>query len=308
MNYNLVTELNQLLLEVFTGVEGRAITSELFDELAEVLNKQVNELYSKFGYKINTVIDRDFVIHMFNLLVESGGIEVRSADKESTVYSHFSDIKPSDPTAHHPALLDDANEYDPVAAEFEEPAQKGPIDIWNTLWLQIVNNRQFIEAEADMAGISALTVANVGSPDHTKEVAFPDGWGENLMGNFDGSHWAKEFKVLLDLQPGWAKDEGYLTGWFANAIMTGYDRAKQEEFPTAERGANDYVYVEFYDVTHDEWAPRSAEQSEITFKFHTLAAAKEFVKLNAFGENFKSKYYRFYQLEPTTTYTKTEIK
>ncbi len=316
MNYESLIELNNILREIFTSVEGRAVTNELFDELAEKLNQQVHELYSKYGYKVNVAIDRDFIIHMFNLLVEAGGIEVRYADAGPSEYNHLNDIKPSDPTAHHPALLDDANQYDPVAAEYNEEVvtesdteTKTPLEVLNTLWQQYTNNRQFIEAEAVMAGISALTAVNVGSPeDCNKDVGFPDGWGENLTGNFDGSHWAKEFKVLLDLQPEWAKDEGYLTGWFANAIMTGYDKAKQEEFPVAERGENEYVYVEFYDVEHDEWAPRSAENTEITFKFHTLAAAKEFVKLNAFGKNFKSKYYRYYQLEPTTTYKKTEIK
>lgn len=262
MNYDLLIELNQLLRGIFATVEGRAVTSELFDELAESLNKQVHELYAKFGYKVDKVIDRDFVIHMFNLLVEAGGIEVRSAENEPSVYSHLNDIKPSDPTAHHPAFLDDANQYDPVAAEH-------------------------------------------GTPD----VGFPEGWGENLVGNFDGSHWAREFKVLLDLKPEWAKDEGYLTGWFANAIMTGYDKAKQEEYPEGERSEEDYVYVEFYDVQGENvYGVKLADITEITLKFQTLAAAKEFVKLNAFGNTFKSKYYRYYQFEPTTTYKKTEIK
>jgi hypothetical protein len=272
MTYNILIELNQVLRGVFESVNGRPVTTELFDQLATELNTKVHALYEKHGLKSDRTIDRDFVIHMFNLLVEAGGIEVREGTLEEAGYSHLDDITPTDPQAHSSVLQDDANLYDPVTAEYNE-------SVYST------------------------------SPDSsTPDVGFPEGWGEKLVGNFDGSHWASEFKILLDLKPHWATDTEYLTGWFANAIMTGYDKAKQEEFPVTERSDQDYVYVEFYDVQHDEWAPRSAEVSEITFKFQTLAAAKEFVKLNAFGKNFKSKYYRYYQLEPTTTLKKTEIK
>lgn len=310
MTYNLLIELNQVLRGVFESVNGRPVTTELFDQLATELNTKVHALYEKHGLKSDRTIDREFVIHMFNLLVEAGGIEVREGTLEEAGYSHLNDITPTDPQAHSSVLQDDANLYDPVAAEYDESVtEESPVEILNTLWQKFANNRQFIEAEAIMAGIAALNAIYATSPDRsTPDVGFPEGWGENLVGNFDGSHWASEFKVLLDLKPQWATDHGYLTGWFANAIMTGYDKAKQEEFPVTERRDEDYVYVEFYDVQHDEWAPRSAEVSEITFKFQTLAAAKEFVKLNAFGKNFKSKFYRYYQLEPTTTLKKTEIK
>lgn len=311
MNYNLLIELNQILRGVFESVNSRPVTTELFDQLATELNTKVHALYEKHGLKSDHIIDRDFVIHMFNLLVEAGGIEVREDTLEETGYSHLNDITPSDPQAHSSVLQDDANLYDPVAAEYDETVtEESPVEILNTLWQKFANNRQFIEAEAIMAGIAALNALYATSPDRSNpDAGFPEGWGENLVGNFDGSHWASEFKVLLDLKPQWATDHGYLTGWFANAIMTGYDKAKQEEFPEAERGEEDYVYVEFYDAEDDSVLGHSKpEVSEVSFKFQTLAAAKEFVKLNAFGDNFKSKYYRYYQLEPTTTLKKTEIK
>lgn len=45
---------------------------------------------------------------------------------------------------------------------------------------------------------------------------------------FDGQTWAKEFILHVQERPEIATDEGTMIGWFANAIMVGYDRAKQE--------------------------------------------------------------------------------
>lgn len=45
---------------------------------------------------------------------------------------------------------------------------------------------------------------------------------------FDGQAWAKEFIRHVKTAPEIATDEGTMIGWFANAIMVGYDRAKQE--------------------------------------------------------------------------------
>lgn len=316
MSSTFFSELNTAIYNVLLSLEGRNVSDELFDELAEQLNIATKEVYDRHNVPFVDPVTREVIIHMFNRLIERGDIEIREKTRpevEPESYptsesSHLYNVKPSDQTTR-PYLQDDANQYDPVAAEHAESSVDSTIEVLNTLWQQCVNNRQFIEAEAILTGIAALSAVNVGSPEHgTTDVDFPEGWGEKLVGNFDASHWADEFKILLSLKPEWAKDQSYLTGWFANAIMTGYDKAKSEEYPVAERGPEDYVYVEFYDVQYDEWAPRSTEVSEIILKFQTLAAAKEFVKLNAFGETFKSKYYRFYELKPSTTYKKTEIK
>lgn len=45
---------------------------------------------------------------------------------------------------------------------------------------------------------------------------------------FDGQAWAKEFIRHVKIAPEIATDEGTMIGWFANAVMVGYDRAKQE--------------------------------------------------------------------------------
>ena len=45
----------------------------------------------------------------------------------------------------------------------------------------------------------------------------------DLVGCFDAQVWAKEF-----CKRNTSSDEGTMLGWFANAIMAGYDYAKQE--------------------------------------------------------------------------------
>ena len=44
-------------------------------------------------------------------------------------------------------------------------------------------------------------------------------------GEWDAQEWAKEFRRIF---PDKTPDEGTMIGWFANAIMTGYDTAKRE--------------------------------------------------------------------------------
>ena len=48
-----------------------------------------------------------------------------------------------------------------------------------------------------------------------------------LIGNSDAKVWAEEFVKVVNLKPTIATDEGTMIGWFANAIMAGYDFAKK---------------------------------------------------------------------------------
>lgn len=48
-----------------------------------------------------------------------------------------------------------------------------------------------------------------------------------LYGEFDARVWAQQF---LKINPDCGVDEGSLIGWFANAIMTGYDRAHNDAY------------------------------------------------------------------------------
>lgn len=49
----------------------------------------------------------------------------------------------------------------------------------------------------------------------------------DLYGQFDARVWAQEF---LKINPDCGVDEGSLIGWFANAIMTGYDKAHNDAY------------------------------------------------------------------------------
>ena len=43
----------------------------------------------------------------------------------------------------------------------------------------------------------------------------------------DARKWAKQFIKRVKKDPSIALDEGCMLGWFANAIMAGYDKGKQ---------------------------------------------------------------------------------
>lgn len=124
---------------------------------------------------------------------------------------------------------------------------------------------------------------------------------------FDATEWAAFIFEKATTNTSILYDRDYLTYIFTNAIMAGYDKAKQEEYSVDERGREDYVYVEFYN-TLGSFGEDVVEEVEATFTFNTLTAAQEFVKLNAFKEMFNSLLYRYYTLEQTTTYHKQVIK
>ncbi len=50
----------------------------------------------------------------------------------------------------------------------------------------------------------------------------------NLNYNTDALVWAQEFMKIWQEQPIEMLDEDLMLGWFANAIMTGYDAARQK--------------------------------------------------------------------------------
>lgn len=49
-----------------------------------------------------------------------------------------------------------------------------------------------------------------------------------LIGEFDAKIWATEFVKTVNKHPEITKDIETMTTWFANAIMSGYDKAKCE--------------------------------------------------------------------------------
>jgi len=52
---------------------------------------------------------------------------------------------------------------------------------------------------------------------------------QKLSGEFDAKVWTEEFVKMVKAKPEIATDEGTMLGWFANAIMTGYDKRASEE-------------------------------------------------------------------------------
>ena len=50
----------------------------------------------------------------------------------------------------------------------------------------------------------------------------------NLHDTMDATIWAKFWLRTIEANPELPKDEGAMVGWFANAIMAGYDGANRE--------------------------------------------------------------------------------
>lgn len=50
-----------------------------------------------------------------------------------------------------------------------------------------------------------------------------------LIGNPVAEDWAKEFVKIIKKNPSIPYDEGAMIGWFANAIMAGYDKGYKDK-------------------------------------------------------------------------------
>ena len=58
----------------------------------------------------------------------------------------------------------------------------------------------------------------------------------------DGVKWAHEFKLTAEKLGHTDMDEGWLIGWFCNAIMAGYDEARRRYEPSTSQDAGQLVY------------------------------------------------------------------
>lgn len=52
----------------------------------------------------------------------------------------------------------------------------------------------------------------------------------NLSGQMDAQVWVDKWLETIAENPDIPNDEGTMLGWFANAIMTGFDKAKTEDY------------------------------------------------------------------------------
>ncbi len=50
----------------------------------------------------------------------------------------------------------------------------------------------------------------------------------NLHDTFDAVIWTQEWLKTIEKNPSIPTDEGAMIGWFANAIMAGYDHARHQ--------------------------------------------------------------------------------
>jgi len=68
------------------------------------------------------------------------------------------------------------------------------------------------------------------------EQPCPYGLDHSFAQSFDAAVWAKAFVAHVKANPEIATDEGTMIGWFANAIMRGYDEyARQPHIVMIER-------------------------------------------------------------------------
>jgi len=57
---------------------------------------------------------------------------------------------------------------------------------------------------------------------------------KHLNMEFDARVWADEWMDLIELHPNAPWDYGFMIGWFANAIMAGFDEACRRKNKEAE--------------------------------------------------------------------------
>lgn len=70
----------------------------------------------------------------------------------------------------------------------------------------------------------------------------------NFTDSIDAQVWAREFISRVKHAPAFASDEATMIGWFANAIMAGYDEARRKyEMVNAHEATMRHVLGEEYD-------------------------------------------------------------
>ncbi len=275
-----ILELNRTLNDALQSFNGRQLSEALIDEITEKFNAVAGQVYDRHGIP-RIPVTRTFTNYLLQILIDNGSLIIADAEYAGlpSTYNHTQDYVASDPQAHDPRLLQDAEESEAPGFPVRE-----------------LGNSWAFEASNDT---NYTSVPDCGGPGCESEpIDFLD-----PTGSFDGKTWATSFKQEAELNPAIVNDLQVLTGWFANAIMTGYDIAKQEEHPVQEMSDEDYVFVEFYDLA----GPGHPRNTVATLKFTTLDSAKTFVKLNGYGTNFDCRYVEFYRMVPSTTYKRVLI-
>lgn len=289
MEDNFELDLAKALEEVVMSLDGRILNDELIAETTERMNIVAEQVYRKHNVPNRKNFTEQFVSYIITVSIMAGALAVKHAP-----YRHFEDYEPSDPTAHDPRLLQDAEEELPQPSFSEDDMD----EVYTYRKPKTGDTEQPIHL-GDFP-LSRKPVPEGSNHANGMEADF----AKNLIGNFDGRAWAVSFKNLMNRRYDEAKDLDVLTGWFANAIMTGYDKAKQEEHPFQEMSDKEMVHVEFYSHA----GPGHPRQVHATLKFPTLDAAKTFIKFNAYGNTMPGEYYEIYEFVPSTTYKRRTIE
>jgi hypothetical protein len=82
--------------------------------------------------------------------------------------------------------------------------------------------------------LAAVRASAKPTPPHLPE-------GREISRSFDARVWAKAFVAHVKQIPGLATDEGTMTGWFANALMCGYDKKERERQTEVDQAGAAYA-------------------------------------------------------------------
>lgn len=63
--------------------------------------------------------------------------------------------------------------------------------------------------------------------------------GRMLHNTSDAMVWTNEFSKLVEANPDWVSDKGWLLGWFANAIETGRSEGYAQGIKDATQGVTE---------------------------------------------------------------------
>jgi hypothetical protein len=65
--------------------------------------------------------------------------------------------------------------------------------------------------------------------------------GHEIVQSFDAREWAKDFVAHVKAHPGIPTDLETMTGWFANALMRGYDERSRDVAEDVQRSGQGYL-------------------------------------------------------------------
>jgi len=101
----------------------------------------------------------------------------------------------------------------------------------------------------------------------------------HLFGNTDAQAWAQSFVKTVREHPTIPEDEGTMIGWFANAIMAGYDAGQKAE---RERDFMDKLREIIYQVAGAATQPFMVAHPDMVMPSEEVTAGVEAV-LRSFG-------------------------